>query len=204
MAGKFAKFLKYIGIEEETDENEEGYYDEDEEAYGGYDDREEARGFEYDRNGRNRGQREERRDSRGRSDRDDYDRQNRATRQEQRDSIYSDGVEESFPNGQSDYRENGREAAERAMERTAGMKMVIYHPMSFDDTQKIIDSLRQGRPVVVNIQDVEVSNAMRILDFIYGGVYALDGSICRISDGVYVVAPSECDVVGEITHRGQA
>jgi len=46
------------------------------------------------------------------------------------------------------------------------------------------------------MEDLEVDSAQRILDFLSGAVYALDGTMCKISRGIFVVAPNNCDVVG--------
>lgn len=76
------------------------------------------------------------------------------------------------------------------------MKMIIYHPISYEDTQNIIDNLKSRKPVIVNMEELEIDCAQRILDFMAGAVYALNGSIYKISRGIFVVAPNNYDVVG--------
>lgn len=82
------------------------------------------------------------------------------------------------------------------MPNMAAMKMIVYHPVSYEDAQNIIDNLKARKPVIVNMEELEVSSAQRILDFISGAVYALNGTICKISRGIFVVAPNNYDVVG--------
>ncbi|MDO4564892.1 MAG: cell division protein SepF [Clostridia bacterium] len=82
------------------------------------------------------------------------------------------------------------------MPNVAAMKMIVYHPVSYEDAQNIIDNLKSRKPVIVNMEELEVSCAQRILDFISGAVYALNGTICKISRGIFVVAPNNYDVVG--------
>ncbi|MDD3401564.1 MAG: cell division protein SepF [Eubacteriales bacterium] len=82
------------------------------------------------------------------------------------------------------------------MPNVAAMKMIVYHPVSYEDAQNIIDNLKSRKPVIVNMEELEVSSAQRILDFISGAVYALNGTICKISRGIFVVAPNNYDVVG--------
>jgi len=79
---------------------------------------------------------------------------------------------------------------------SGGMKMIVFHPVSYEDTQNIIDNLKNRKPIIVNMEDLEVDSAQRILDFLSGAVYALDGTMCKISRGIFVVAPNNCDVVG--------
>lgn len=78
----------------------------------------------------------------------------------------------------------------------ASMKMVVYHPVSYEDTQNIIDNLKSRKPVIVNMEELEIDCAQRILDFMAGAIYALDGTIYKISRGIFVVAPTNYDVIG--------
>jgi len=79
---------------------------------------------------------------------------------------------------------------------SGGMKMIVYHPVSYEDTQSIIDNLKNRKPVIVNMEELELETAQRILDFLSGAVYALNGTMCKISRGIFVVAPNNYDVVG--------
>ena len=72
----------------------------------------------------------------------------------------------------------------------ASMKMIVYHPISYEDTQNIIDNLKSRKPVIVNMEELEIDCAQRILDFMAGAIYALNGSIYKISRGIFVVAPT--------------
>ncbi|MDD3920755.1 MAG: cell division protein SepF [Eubacteriales bacterium] len=76
------------------------------------------------------------------------------------------------------------------------MKMIVYHPISYEDTQNIIDNMKSRKPVIVNMEELEVDCAQRILDFMAGAVYALNGTIFKISRGIFVVAPNNYDVIG--------
>ncbi len=80
--------------------------------------------------------------------------------------------------------------------QAAQMKMIVYQPMSYEDTQNIIDNLKSRKPVIVNMEELEIDCAQRILDFMAGAIYALSGTIHKISRGIFVVAPNNIDVVG--------
>ncbi len=82
------------------------------------------------------------------------------------------------------------------MPNVAAMKMIVYHPVSYEDAQNIIDNLKARKPVIVNMEELDVSAAQRILDFISGAIYALNGTIAKISRGIFVVAPTNYDVIG--------
>lgn len=74
------------------------------------------------------------------------------------------------------------------------MKMVIFKPSSYDETEGVIDSLRARKPIVVNLDEINPAVAQRILDFISGAVYALNGDIRRAARNIFVVAPSNIEI----------
>ena len=78
----------------------------------------------------------------------------------------------------------------------AQLKMIVYHPVSYEDTQNIIDNLKSRKPVIVNMEELDLDCAQRILDFMAGAIYALNGTIYKISRGIFVVAPTNYDVIG--------
>lgn len=80
----------------------------------------------------------------------------------------------------------------------ASMKMIVYHPVCFDDAQSIVDSLNHSRPVIVNMEELEGSCSQRVLDFLLGAVYATDGKISKISRSIFLVAPHDCDVENSV------
>lgn len=86
----------------------------------------------------------------------------------------------------------------------AQMKMIVYHPISYEDTQNIIDNLKSRKPVIVNMEELDVDCAQRILDFIAGAVYALNATIYKIARGIFVVAPDNYDVIGNTEEQDLA
>ena len=90
-----------------------------------------------------------------------------------------------------------------AMPNTNAMRMVVYQPLSYDDAQNVIDNLRAGKPVVVNLSVLEIDTAQRVLDFISGAIYSLNGSIQGWIKGIFVVAPANVDVSGNISEESK-
>jgi len=78
------------------------------------------------------------------------------------------------------------------------IKVVVYQPLSFDDTQSIVDNIKNRKPVVVNLESLDIDLAQRVLDFLSGAVYALDGTIQKVSRGIFVLAPNNVDITGNI------
>ena len=72
--------------------------------------------------------------------------------------------------------------------------MVVVSPKEYADAEKIADHLKAMRPVVMNIEKTDDDEAERIVDFVQGVMYALDGRLDRISDKIYLCAPSNVSV----------
>ena len=66
----------------------------------------------------------------------------------------------------------------------------VLYPESFDEARNICQFLRLNQAVIVNLENMNRDNAQRIVDFISGSVYSLDGGIKKISAGIFVVTPS--------------
>lgn len=78
------------------------------------------------------------------------------------------------------------------------MKVVLVEPTSYDEVQAICDDLKSKKPIIINFENLEKEVAKRMVDFISGAVYALDGTIQKVSNGIVLVAPSNVDVLGNI------
>jgi cell division inhibitor SepF len=77
-------------------------------------------------------------------------------------------------------------------------RVVVSEPTSFDDSQGIAEHLKVRRQVIVNMESTDKEVAQRILDFISGACYALDGRVQKIGEGVFLFAPYNVDITSEI------
>lgn len=73
----------------------------------------------------------------------------------------------------------------------------IMKPTRFDDSQDICDMLVDERATVVNLEGIDLALAQRIMDFISGSVYALNGKIHQISNLIFIVSPESVDISGD-------
>ncbi len=69
--------------------------------------------------------------------------------------------------------------------------VVVYEPRTPEDVQLLIDYLKQREPAVINLNNVEPSAAQRVLDFVSGATYALNGSVHRIeaTGNIFLLSP---------------
>ncbi len=80
---------------------------------------------------------------------------------------------------------------------TNQFKVIIIQPETFDDAQSICDHLKSKKPVVINLEDLVKEDAQRIVDFLAGSIYALDGNIQKVSSSIFIIAPNNVDIMGD-------
>ncbi len=78
------------------------------------------------------------------------------------------------------------------------MQVCIIKPECYEDAQEICDQVKARKPVVVNLEKVEYPIAQRIMDFLSGTCYSLDGSIQRVANNIFIIAPENVDVSGDL------
>ena len=83
---------------------------------------------------------------------------------------------------------------------TSGPKqeVVLFRPVSFNDTTKAADALRNRKAVVLNLENVDKAMSRRVVDFLSGCVYAVDGSVKKVAQSAYIFCPHNMDVVGDL------
>ena len=85
--------------------------------------------------------------------------------------------------------------------QTQAIKMVISQPTTFEQSDEICSFLKEKKSVIVNLEYVNKDVARRIVDFISGGVYALDGYIQKVSNSIFLVAPSNYEITNEMARE---
>ncbi len=78
------------------------------------------------------------------------------------------------------------------------MEVVLYQPKEFEDSKTIVDSLKSKKPVILNIEDLDNELGKKIFDFCSGALYALDGHIQKISRGIFILAPYNVEIGGDV------
>ena len=78
------------------------------------------------------------------------------------------------------------------------MEVVLYQPKEFEDSKTIVDSLKNKKPVILNIEDLDNELGKKIFDFCSGALYALDGHIQKISRGIFILAPYNVEIGGDV------
>ena len=82
---------------------------------------------------------------------------------------------------------------------TTQLKVVVIQPTSYNDAQDIADHLKSKKPVVVNLERLEKDDARKMVDFLSGAVYALDGSMQKVANGILLLAPYNVGIMGDFS-----
>lgn len=81
----------------------------------------------------------------------------------------------------------------------ASSKMVLSEPRSYGEAQEIADNIVNRRAVVINLQRVDNDQGKRIIDFLSGTVYAINGDIQKLGPDTFLCTPDNVNVSGVIT-----
>lgn len=76
-------------------------------------------------------------------------------------------------------------------------QVVLVKPDRFEMAAEIADHIRERRSVVLNLEDAQPDVARRLVDFLSGVAYALDGTIRRVAANTYIIAPNNVDIMGD-------
>ncbi len=76
----------------------------------------------------------------------------------------------------------------------SGMAIVRAAPTAFEEAPQVAEQIKEQLPVIVNLEDVPDSEARRIVDFLGGVVYGLNGTIRKVARSVFICAPFDVPV----------
>ncbi len=78
------------------------------------------------------------------------------------------------------------------------VQVVLVKPERFETAAEIADHLRDRRPVLMNLEQTQKDTARRLIDFLSGVAYALDGKIRKVAANTYIITPYNIDVMGDL------
>lgn len=80
-------------------------------------------------------------------------------------------------------------------------KTILVEPRAFSEAQQIADYLKSKNQVVVNFKRVTTDVSKRIMDFLHGIIYAIDGTMQKLGPGIVICAPKGCEIEGNISEE---
>jgi cell division inhibitor SepF len=83
------------------------------------------------------------------------------------------------------------------------VRVVVIEPRAFEETKGITDNLKNRRPVIVNLEQADSELARRVVDFISGATYALNGSMQKVGNGIFLFVPNNMDITSDYKEQGK-
>lgn len=77
-------------------------------------------------------------------------------------------------------------------------EVVLFRPSQFNDSSKAADDLRNHKAVIVNLESVDKAMARRVVDFLSGCVYALNGDVKKVAQSAYLFCPHNMGIIGDL------
>lgn len=120
---------------------------------------------------------------------------------EEDDQYYEEAYEEPEPRPRRATRQQSKVVNMPTAASASRMQMLLFQPCSLEEAESIIDNLKARKPVIMNLDELDVELGQRILDFVGGAVYSLNGDIKKVARSIFVVAPPNVDVSQSIDER---
>lgn len=81
---------------------------------------------------------------------------------------------------------------------TKQVRVMIIEPLEFEEVRTYIDHLRNKHPLIVRLTNLDVDEAQRIVDFMSGATYAVNGNMRKLGEKIFFFAPQSISIEGEL------
>jgi len=83
-----------------------------------------------------------------------------------------------------------------SLQASVQMEVVVLKPTSYDEAQDICNHIKSKKPCIINLENMDHNVAQRIMDFVSGSCYTLDGNMQRVTNNIFLIAPENVDILG--------
>ena len=91
--------------------------------------------------------------------------------------------------------------AQKKSSAGADQSVIRFNPKDFDEAGELVNFLEQGRSLIMSLEDLSAENARRLLDFMSGIAFAVNGKITPVSAKTYFVTPENVDLLDAQTEK---
>ncbi|HBR01269.1 MAG TPA: cell division protein SepF [Ruminiclostridium sp.] len=84
------------------------------------------------------------------------------------------------------------------MNNNNNLKVVVQAPQNILEARELCDHLKSNKAIIMNVEGVDTPIAQRMVDFLSGAVYCLDGDIQKISAGIFLATPASIEITGDL------
>ncbi len=132
---------------------------------------------------------------------DDYEYEEQQQQQQQQQKQYQ---QQQFSKHVNEEINHERHASKQKLVSIPGgaslsSKVVLAQPREYAEAQDVADHLKSKKAVVINLQQMQIDQAKRFVDFLSGTVYAISGDIKKIGTNTFICTPDNIDISGTIT-----
>jgi cell division inhibitor SepF len=111
------------------------------------------------------------------------------------------GFEEDQTSGAASREHGPARAPVFSLHTQRTMEIVVLEPGAYDEAQSAADYLKTHRPIVVNLRGAQKDLGRRVVDFLSGVTYALDGHMQRVGDEIFLFTPRQVVITAEQVHE---
>lgn len=90
---------------------------------------------------------------------------------------------------------------QQAQQNKKVSKIFVIEPSVYTEAERIADALLKGEAVIINFKKMEVADAKRVIDFVVGVTYAINGDVQQIREDIYICSPSNYQVQGSFVEN---
>ena len=76
-------------------------------------------------------------------------------------------------------------------------RITTLHPRTYNEARVVGENFRDGVPVIMNLSEMDDTDAKRLVDFAAGLVFSVRGTIERVTNKVFLLSPRDVDVTAE-------
>jgi FtsZ-interacting cell division protein YlmF len=100
--------------------------------------------------------------------------------------------------GYDTYEDDAYDSNDGAMAMSsASLQLKVVKPSSYDEVTSIADHLLEGKTVVLNLEKTNKESARRLIDFLTGVVYSVQGKFKNVAANTFIITPHDVDVTGD-------
>jgi cell division inhibitor SepF len=83
---------------------------------------------------------------------------------------------------------------------SSACEIAIHEPKVYEDSLTISTQLRAGSPVIINLRHLDPTEGTRLIDFVCGTAYAIDGHMIKIGESIFLFTPSNI-IISDVEER---
>jgi len=87
--------------------------------------------------------------------------------------------------------------ASSGVSSSTALEMKVCRPSKFEECTEIAKHLLNNKTVVLNLEDANKETIMRIIDFLFGVTFAIEGNLKRVASSTYIITPKNVEVDGD-------